>query len=229
MTLNCPEAMTQLLQVSQEAEPSSNPATTAELIREVGLKCISFNGIPRTINCLGAFYNDLSPEIKKALATRQPTREYTASNLDSRLKTGRWLWDSVYAGFEEKLLNKLGQSHPDLPVHIIHSHYAGLLGDPDSKPAPGAKVGRVLTSVVAVTCLRAQSGVGPQVTSHIFGLRKAYQRGEEKAPGEEEVVGGEWLASEDGNRWFLETIDELVGAIAGNQGTTFAPGLKSKL
>lgn len=227
--MNCPEAMNQLLTVTQEMEPSRSAATTAELIREVGLKCISFNGIPRSINCLGTFYNNLSPEIQEELALRKPGRDYTPQNLTSRLRTGRGLWDSVYAGFETKLVDKLAQSHPDLPVHILNGHYSNLLSDPPVTPVPGAKVGRVLTSIVAVTCLRSQTGVGPQVTSHVFGLRKAYQRGEQNAEGEEEVQGGEWLASDDGNMWLLNNIDGLIGAIAGKEGTTFAPGLGSKL
>lgn len=229
MTLNCPEAMTQLFELTREAESTQHhdPVTTAELIREVGLKCISFNGIPRSINCLGAFYNDLPTDIKSKLSTT-PTRDFTPSNLEARKQDGLALWDSVYYGVERKLLGRLAQSHPDLPVHIINSHYSNLLSDPPQS-IPGPKVGRVLTSLVAITCLRAQTGVGPQVTSHIFGLRKAYERGDAHAEGEEAVEGGEWLASEEGNRWILESIDGLINAIAGIEGTTFAPGLRPKL
>jgi hypothetical protein len=41
---------------------------TAELMREVGLKCISFNGIPRVINCLGAFRASLPAEVVKDMS-----------------------------------------------------------------------------------------------------------------------------------------------------------------
>ncbi|OAA67109.1 hypothetical protein SPI_01685 [Niveomyces insectorum RCEF 264] len=152
ITLNSPEALAILHRVATATEgsttasaagagagaglpPPEPPVPTAELIREVGLKCIGFNGIPRTIN----------------------------------------------------LLATLAASHPDLPVHILHSHYAQLFTDP---PADGdgvsgtdgargglATVGRVLTSLVAIACLRAQTGVGPQVVSHVFGLRKALADG----------------------------------------------------
>ena len=156
------------------------------------------------------------------------------------------MWDSVYFGFERKLLDKLAQSHPDLPIHIIHAHYADLLSNPSrssyikgqEKPRE-THVGRVLTSLVAIACLRAQTGVGPQVVSHIFGLRKAYERGDAEATGEVEVQGGKWLSTEEGNQWILEWIDELVRGIGTAQegegqeavkgGTSFAPGMKAKL
>lgn len=74
-------------------------------------------------------------------------------------------------------------------------------------------MGRVLTSIVAVSCLRSQTGVGPQVTSHVFGLRKAYEDGSANAKGEFAVEGGEWLASDEGNQWLLNSIDTIVEAL----------------
>lgn len=91
------------------------------------------------------------------------------------------------------------------------------------------KIGRVLTSLAAVGCLRAQTGVGPQVVSHIFGLRKAYDDGSFEAQGEKEVEGGKWLASDEGNLWILSVVDRIVEAIGAGAGTTFAPGIKAKL
>lgn len=247
-TLNCPEAMTSILHLANDASSSSSrtPTQNAELIREVGLKCISFNGIPRSINTLGAFHSSLPESITAQLNTT-PKRTYTAQNLAARQGDGLALWDSVYKGFERKLIAKLALSHPDLPVHILASHYSNLLSDPSSAASPavlateeerrvagvvdGAVVGRVLTSLVAISCLRAQTGVGPQVVSHVFGLRKAYDErwvngvGGARGPGEVEVEGGEWLASEEGNVWLLESVDRLVEAIAGGRGTTFAPGM----
>jgi hypothetical protein len=153
-----------------------------------------------------------------------PTKE----NITEMKKRGQALWKSIYTPFDDKLIHKLSDSHPDLPVHILNSHYGPILSDPSS-PAPAAKVGRVLTSVIAISCLRAQTGVGPQVISHIFGLRSAYEDGSYKAEGEEDVEGGRWLASDEGNMWILETVDKVVQAIGNGQGTTFAPGLKEKL
>ncbi|KAK5945303.1 hypothetical protein PMZ80_002507 [Knufia obscura] len=247
MTMNAPSAMTLLWDTAQKQDRSLNPVLTAELQREVGLKCISFNGIPRSINCLGAFYSALPEDVRTKLSNK-PTREFKTDNIEQRKNDGLGLWDSVYYGFERKLLSKLGQSHPDLPVHIIHGHYASLLSNPsrhtyvdgEEKPRE-THVGRVLTSLVAIACLRAQTGVGPQVVSHVFGLRKAYERGDAEAEGEVEVQGGKWLSSEEGNAWLLGWIDELVKGIGTMQegdaemtqssgGTSFAPGLgKAKL
>ncbi|KAI1775859.1 mitochondrial protein [Hypoxylon cercidicola] len=232
-TLNCPEAMTQIFHIASSTPTSTSrtPVQNAELIREVGLKCISFNGIPRSINTLGAFRSSLPADVGAALSTT-PTRELTADNLAVRKRDGLALWDSVYVGFERKLLDKLAQSHPDLPVHILNGHYSNLLSNPRGATPPGGpgnKVGRVLTSLVAIACLRAQTGVGPQVVSHVFGLRKAYDNGDAHAAGEEPVEGGSWLATEDGNVWILENIDKLVNVISGGEGTTFAPGMRPKL
>lgn len=230
--MNCPEAMTQIFHLANSTPTPTDPRTpvqNAELIREVGLKCISFNGIPRSINTLNAFRASLPADVGAGLSTT-PTRELTTANLEIRKKDGLALWDSVYIGFERKLLAKLAQSHPDLPVHILNGHYSNLLSNPrDASPPAGAKVGRVLTSLVAIACLRTQSGVGPQVVSHIFGLRKAYDNGDARAEGEEPVEGGAWLASEDGNTWILESVDRLVSVIGGGEGTTFAPGIRPKL
>lgn len=106
-----------------------------------------------------------------------------------------------------------------MPIFILHSEYGALFADPAEIPE-GAKVGRVLTSIVAVACLRAQSGVAPQVTSHVFGLRKAFEDG--SAQREKEVKGGEWLASNEGSEWLLQQVDGIVEAISGGSGTSFA-------
>lgn len=155
----------------------------------------------------------------------------TPAVVDDIVKRGQDLWRSVYRPLDAKLTDKLALSHPDLPVHIIESEYGNLFADPSSA-SPNtipAKVGRVLTSLVAVACLRAQTGVGPQVVSHVFGLRKAFEDGSADAPGEEAIEGGRWLASDEGSIWLLGTVDRIVDAIGQGQGTTFAPGFKSKL
>ncbi|RMZ91340.1 hypothetical protein DV736_g1423, partial [Chaetothyriales sp. CBS 134916] len=220
-TMNSPSSLLQIhALVSQQL--SMTPVQAAELMREVGLKCISFNGIPRTINCLGAFKDGLPQDVQSQLSDK-PTRQLSSSNADEIVDRGRELWDSIYRPFERKLYDKLAQSHPNLPVHILSSHYGALLSNPD--PNMPVQVGRVLTSLVAIACLRAQTGVGPQVISHVFGLKKAYEDG----TAEDDVEGGEWLASDEGIRWILEIVDSIVEAIGGGQ-TSFAPGfIKAKL
>ncbi|KAJ5670908.1 hypothetical protein N7507_000035 [Penicillium longicatenatum] len=221
MTMNSPESLAVLYQL---ASSTSNNVETAELMREVGLKCISFNGIPRTINCLNAFKSSL-PEAVGDQLSRTPTRTPTPANITEISERGRALWDSIYRPFEKKLYNKLADSHPDLPVHILHSNYGALLSDPARDT--GASAGRVLTSIVAVSCLRAQTGVGPQVLSHVFGLRKALEDGSWASDVESEQ-GARWLASDEGNTWILNSVDAIVEAISQGTGSNFAPG-KAKL
>ncbi|ROV91877.1 hypothetical protein VMCG_09170 [Cytospora schulzeri] len=226
-TLNSPDSLT-TLHATASNNPSSpagqthnplGPIPAAEFIREVGLKCISFNGIPRSINCLGAFRSSLSPEIQAGLETRS-SRTLTPANLARRNADGLALWSSVYDPFDGKLIDRLALSHPDLPVHILGSHYGPLLADPrgeDVERGGLASVGRVLTSIVAIACLRAQTGVGPQVLSHVFGLRKAIEQGVHlrEAEGEEERKGWEWLAGDEGGEWILRSVDGIVEAMGG--------------
>ena len=45
MTMNSPESMTILYEVATESQTQDDQVKTAELMREVGLKCIGFNGV----------------------------------------------------------------------------------------------------------------------------------------------------------------------------------------
>lgn len=213
-TLNSPDSLAVLQDVA--ADNTKNAVQSAELIREVGLKCISFNGIPRSINCLNAFYASLPQDVAAKLETK-PTRAPTTDKLATMTTRGRGLWDSVYKPFENKLYDKLATSHPDLPVHILNSHYAGLLSNPEER-GQLAVIGRIMTSVLAISCLRAQTGVGPQVLSHVFGLRKGIEDGTYKmdnmTPEEEEAA--RWLASDEGSEWILVSVDKIAEAIGSN-------------
>lgn len=175
---------------------------------------------------LNAFRASLPQDIYEKL-NKTPTRYPDASNVEEINQRGRGLWDKIYKPLNEKLEAKLGEAHPDLPVFIINNEYGGLFTDPQRYT--GATVGRITTSLIAITCLRAQQGVGPQVLSHIFGLRKALGDGswkDEPAAGSEEAI--KWLASDEGCTWVLQKTDELVEALGGAQGSTFAP-VKAKL
>ena len=175
---------------------------------------------------LNAFRAELPSDIVSSLSTT-PTRYPDPSNVESINKRGRDLWNSIYRPLETKLEHKLGDAHPDLPVFIISGEYGALFSDPPR--STGANVGRITTSLVAVACLRAQQGVGPQVLSHVFGLRKAWDDGtwkSEPEAGSEEGI--RWLVSDEGCTWALEKVDEVVDALGGGQGSTFAP-FKAKL
>ncbi|KAF2645584.1 hypothetical protein P280DRAFT_123217 [Massarina eburnea CBS 473.64] len=226
MTMNSPESMIALYKTASASKPESEGVAIAEIMREVGLKCIGFNGVPRTINMLNAFRAELPPSVASSLNT-EPSRLPTTSNVESINDRGRALWDSIYRPLERKLEHKLSDAHPDLPVFIISNEYGALFSDPPR--SSGANIGRITTSLVAVACLRAQQGVGPQVLSHVFGLRKAWDDGtwkSEPGAGEEDAI--KWLVSDEGCTWVLEKVDEVVEAVGGGQGSTFAP-FKSKL
>ena len=45
MTMNSPESMNLLYQVATDSQGTEEQVKTAELMREVGLKCIGFNGV----------------------------------------------------------------------------------------------------------------------------------------------------------------------------------------
>jgi len=70
---------------------------------------------------------------------------------------------------------------------------------------------RVMTSVVGSACLRAEGGVGPQLTSHVFGLLKG-----RAAQGQGYEMNGEdrWLATDEGTEWVINTVDSILDAVA---------------
>lgn len=269
MTMNSPDSLTQLFNLASDYNDSNNnnnteeataeaeaAITTAEFMREVGLKCISFNGIPRTINSLNAFRANLPARVTKNLSrtvTRAPSSSSSSDGKSDQCNTpaeiqsrGLALWTSVYRPLEKKLYDKLADAHPDLPVVIVNYHYGALLADPPAPPPKTeeeeterarrrrtmttGKVGRLCTSIVAIACLRAQSGVGPQVTSHVFGLKKALEDGSwvDDERNVESEQGAKWLASDEGLMWILDSVDEIVQAIGDGMGSSFAP-LRAKL
>ncbi|CEQ40681.1 SPOSA6832_02322, partial [Sporobolomyces salmonicolor] len=230
VTLNSPATLCELYSFATRglpecAERSQKASEYAAVMREAGLKSISFSGIPRAINSLGALRAHLEPDVAAKLST-EPTRQLTPSTVPSVLASATALWTSIYAPHDQKLLAKLAQSHPDLPVHILTSHYGPLLADPFvAAPVGHAKLGRILTSVVAIACLRAQGGVGPQVTSHVFGLRKALEPGSGAHEEEDRVDGAEWLTSDEGCAWVIEQVDRIVEVVAAGR-STFATRAK---
>ncbi|TKA67393.1 hypothetical protein B0A55_07829 [Friedmanniomyces simplex] len=233
MTLNSPQSLLELYGLATSSrynKGQDNKVWTAELMREVGLKCIGLNGVrrivlvpivatglnkhisqvPRTINSLGAFYNGLPPDVQTELQKRKPRRHLTTQTITPTLNRGNALWESVYRPFSAKLTAKLAQSHPDLPVFIIEAEYGALFSDP-AYPSPQNS---------------PQNPSSPKTSQiHIFGLRKAYEDGTAAAEGEVAVEGGEWLAGNEGAMWLLELVDGIVEAIGGGRGTSFAPGI----
>jgi len=77
-------------------------------------------------------------------------------------------------------------------------------------PLPGdneqGNLSRALGSVVGVACLCAEGGVGPQLTSHVFGLLKA--RAENNLSEEDK-----WLSTDEGTEWVIRTVDSILDVI----------------
>lgn len=192
----------------------------ALLMRETGLKCIGFIGIPKVINNLAALRSVIDKgttsddeALAKALSETQPRRKIAADDGGETLKrvqkAAYELWDDIYQPHSDKLLKILGHSHPDLPVFIVDGEYGPLFSMPHSfqanlSEAPSWEVNRLRTSLVAIAALRAQGGVGPQVTSHVWGLLKAK---DSIASNDANRAGLEWLCSEQGSLWAVKAVD----------------------
>ena len=115
--------------------------------------------------------------------------------------------------------SRRSRTHPDLPVFIVDGEYGPLFSPPhtfrsgaQAVQQPKWEVGRLRTSLVAIAALRAQGGVGPQVTSHVWGLIKAGPSIEKGDPHEE---GLKWLTTEEGATWVVETVNDLSEVVEG--------------
>jgi len=86
----------------------------------------------------------------------------------------------------------------------LEHEYGALLSD---TPTTAYALGRTLTSVVGVACLRTDSGVAPQLVSHVYGLLKAKDFPQDQTPGEK------WLSSEDGVKWVIEVADAVKDVV----------------
>ncbi|SZE99652.1 unnamed protein product [Blumeria hordei] len=177
---------------------------TAEILRDIAYKCLAFTGIPPTINCLHALRGVLPHQ----LATRLSKPPMPGPSTTPPVSPGPALWESVYGHVAAPLEEKLAAAHPSLPSYLVHHVYGALLASPQSR------VGRVLTSLVAIACLRARLGAAPQLTSHLLGLRRAYTDGSAARDAERGLDGGgsAWLATDDGSTWLLEAVDTLIAA-----------------
>ncbi|CUA76825.1 Dol-P-Man:Man(5)GlcNAc(2)-PP-Dol alpha-1,3-mannosyltransferase [Rhizoctonia solani] len=206
LTVNSPDSIGHLYKFATR-EDSSKPkglserVAAAALMREAGVKCGVFVGVPKTINGLAGLYQALEDDVKAALPKDNPRNQAsTTTNQENGLK----LFKSVYDPHTEKLLAKLQSYHPDFAGWIVEHEYGALLSN-----APGHNhLSRTLTSAVAVASLRASGGVGPQLVSHVYGLLKA--RGFDL---ESETDDDRWLASEQGAEWVIALADAVSDAV----------------
>jgi hypothetical protein len=89
-----------------------------------------------------------------------------------------------------------------LPGELKTSTDASCLDDPDQ-----GNISRALGSVVGIATLRAEGRVGPQLTSHVFGLLKARYAEHQN---EEDT----WLSSDEGAEWIIRTVDEFLDVLS---------------
>jgi hypothetical protein len=185
-------------------------------MRESALKCTIFVGVPRVILSLAALHEALDNEVKAALR-KNSHRVLTPRNVESILLRGKVLWNSIYAPHADKLQDKLGSYHPDFISFILQS-YGSVLA-----PLPGAtkvysdqtsaddpnqgNISRALGSVVGIATLRSEGRVGPQLTSHTFGLLKARD-----VPDQNEEDA--WLSSDEGTEWVIRMVDEILDVVS---------------
>ena len=79
-----------------------------------------------------------------------------------------------------------------------------------------------MTSVVGSACLRAEGGVGPQLTSHVFGLLKGRAA---ESEGYEMNEEDRWLATDEGTEWVINTVDSILDVVAS---APSQPGLEAR-
>ena len=103
------------------------------------------------------------------------------------------------------------------PAFIIQSYgvvLAPLPTEGDQVDLQG-NLSRTLGSVVGTACLRAETRVGPQLVSHVFGLLKA--RNIEGLSEEDR-----WLSSDEGTEWVIRTVDKIHDVARGGSQTAEA-------
>ncbi|EIN10356.1 hypothetical protein PUNSTDRAFT_119355 [Punctularia strigosozonata HHB-11173 SS5] len=188
---------------SSPSDPSPAIAKVA-IMRESALKSSIFVGVPRTILSLAGLHEALEDDVKSGLRTKNE-RVVASDTIGPVLARGRDLWDSIYEPHAEKLYRKLESYHPDFMSFIIQAYGSVLAPLPGGDEIQG-NLSRALGSVVGSACLRAEGRVGPQLTSHIFGLLKA--RDTEGLSDEDK-----WLSSDEGTEWVISTVDTLLDVL----------------
>ncbi|KAF8485002.1 hypothetical protein DFH94DRAFT_717607 [Russula ochroleuca] len=181
----------------------------AALMREAALKSTIFVGVPRVIGALAGLTDALEDDVKAGLRTTS-RRTANPENIDAIIARGIALWNSIYEPHAVKLHDKLASYHPDLISFIIQSYGSVLSPLPGGADEQG-NLSRALGSVVGIACLRTEGRVGPQLTSHVYGLLKA-----RTAEGLSEE--DRWLASDEGTEWVIRTIDTLLDVVIAERG-----------
>lgn len=223
LTTNRPSAVGHLYRFATRADPGSvetrrnleDAITRAAVMREAALKSIIFVGVPRTISSLASLREAIEDDVYAALR-KHVIRDAKPLNIEATIERGMALWKSIYEPHAVKLYNKLGDFHPDSIAFIIQAYGTILSPLPRGQLEQG-NLTRALGSVVAVATLRAEGRVGPQLTSHVFGLLKARY---EKDLNDED----KFLSSDEGTEWVIRKVDEIVDAVTADTQDRLARG-----
>lgn len=105
----------------------------------------------------------------------------------------------LYAAF---IIQSYGSVLAPLPGELRSFSDASCLEDPDQ-----GNLSRVLGSVAGIATLRAEGRVGPQLTSHVFGLLKARHI-------ENQSEEDKWLSSDEGAEWVISTVDDIIDVVS---------------
>ncbi|KAG9317203.1 hypothetical protein JVU11DRAFT_1396 [Chiua virens] len=180
----------------------------AATMREAALKSVIFVGVPRTILSLTGLKDALEDDVYAALR-KDSIREASVDNIEATIQRGMGLWKSIYEPHAVKLYNKLGALHPDFIKFIIQA-YGTILSPLPRGDLEQGNLTRALGSVVGIATLRAEERVGPQLTSHVFGLLKARY---ESNLNEED----RFLSSDEGTEWVIRKVDEIIDAVTADE------------
>lgn len=165
---------------------------------------------------LTIFCESLPTAIKKSLRST-PSRHTNGLVATSTPLRGRTLWEQIHYPFADKLEQKFGRVHPDLPSLVVKNVYGDLFCN--SVCESDRTIGRVTTSLSAIACLRAKSKCAPldfeaQLFDHVCGLKNAWRDGTWKSePGIGTGGAVEWLLKDEGCIWVLEKVDRLSTAL----------------
>lgn len=102
--------------------------------------------------------------------------------------------------------------HSLLFIAFIIQSYGAVLAPLPGGDSEQGNLTRALCSVIGTACLRAEGRVGPQLTSHVFGLLKARNV---QGLSEED----KWLSSDEGTEWVIRTVDSIVDVLQAGSGS----------
>lgn len=109
---------------------------------------------------------------------------------------------SLTCAFLAFIIQAYGSVLAPLPGTTRSYSDASSINDPHQ-----GNLSRTLGSVVGIATLRSEGRVGPQLTSHTFGLLKARYIPDQN---DEDA----WLSTDEGTEWVIRTVDEILDVVS---------------